>query len=49
LIARQPREMRERLPAAFDRIVAGYRRVDAFELPVSAKLASASKPAATVI
>jgi SAM-dependent methyltransferase len=44
LILRQPEEVRQRIREAFDRLVAPYRRGDALELPVSAKLASGRKP-----
>jgi SAM-dependent methyltransferase len=44
LILRQSDETLSRIRAAFDRRVADYRRGDAVELPVSAKLASGRKP-----
>jgi SAM-dependent methyltransferase len=44
LIERQPEETRRRIREAFDRLVAGYRRGDVIELPVSVKLAAGRKP-----
>ena len=44
LLTRQPREVRQRIRIAFDRLAEGYRRGDGLELPVAIKLASASKP-----
>jgi len=45
LITTQPAQMQQRIRAAFDRLVEEYRGDDGLELPVSAKLASARKPA----
>jgi hypothetical protein len=39
LLTGQPEEVRQRIRAAFDRLVAGYRRGDGLELPVAIKLA----------
>jgi len=44
LITRQPEEVRQRIRAAFDRLVGDYRRGDVLELPVAVKLATARKP-----
>jgi ubiquinone/menaquinone biosynthesis C-methylase UbiE len=44
LLTRQPVEVRQRIRAAFDRLVEGYRRGDGLELPVAIKLATARKP-----
>ena len=44
LITGQPDETGRRIRAAFDAIIEEYRQGDAFELPVSAKLASGRKP-----
>jgi SAM-dependent methyltransferase len=44
LVTHQPREVRQRIRAAFDRFVAGYRHGDGLELPVAIKLATARKP-----
>ncbi len=44
LILRQPEPTRQRIRAAFDRLVAEYRRGDHFKLPVSVKLAAGDKP-----
>ena len=44
LILRQPQETQRRIRETFDRLVDGYRRGTAIELPVSVKLASAAKP-----
>ena len=43
LIERQPEETRERIRAAFDRLVAPMRRGDALEVPVSVKLGSGAR------
>jgi hypothetical protein len=37
-------EVRQRIRAAFDRLVEGYRGGDGLELPVAIKLATARKP-----
>ena len=42
LILRQPQETQRRIRETFDRLVDGYRRGTAIELPVSVKLASAA-------
>jgi ubiquinone/menaquinone biosynthesis C-methylase UbiE len=47
LILRQPREVQREIRAAFDRIVRQYESGGRLELPVSVKLASARKPAAS--
>jgi SAM-dependent methyltransferase len=47
LILRQPSEMQREIRAAFDRIVEQYEVGGRLELPVSVKLASARKPAAS--
>jgi ubiquinone/menaquinone biosynthesis C-methylase UbiE len=47
LILRQPSETQRQIGAAFDRIVKRYEVGARLELPVSVKLASARKPAAT--
>ena len=47
LILRQPTETQRLIRAAFDRIVQQYAVGDRLELPVSVKLASARKPAAS--
>jgi ubiquinone/menaquinone biosynthesis C-methylase UbiE len=44
LIVRQPKDVRHRIRAAFDRLADGYRRDDGLELPVAVKLATARKP-----
>jgi SAM-dependent methyltransferase len=44
LITRQPREVRQRIRVAFERLAEGYRRGDGLELPVAIKLATARKP-----
>lgn len=44
LILRQPKEIQLLIRESFDRLVDAYRRDDALELPVSAKLASGDKP-----
>jgi ubiquinone/menaquinone biosynthesis C-methylase UbiE len=44
LITRQPDDVRQRIRAAFDRLVGAYRRGDALEMPVVVKLATARKP-----
>ena len=45
LITTESAQMQQRIRAAFDRLVEEYRGDDGLELPVSAKLASARKPA----
>ena len=40
----QPEQTREKVRAAFDRLVLDYRRGEWFEVPVSVKLASGVKP-----
>ena len=47
LILRQPSEVQRQIRAAFDRIVGQYQIGTGLELPVSVKLASARKPAAS--
>ena len=47
LIQRQTDEMQRQVHAAFDRVVQPYRVGDRLELPVSVKLASATKPIGT--
>jgi SAM-dependent methyltransferase len=47
LITRQPEDVRQRIRAAFDRLVDDYRRGDGLELPVAIKLATARKAAAS--
>jgi ubiquinone/menaquinone biosynthesis C-methylase UbiE len=44
LIQRQPAGMQEQIRAAFDRLLERHRFGDRFEIPVSVKLASATKP-----
>ncbi len=44
LILRQPEPVQRRIRDALDRLLAPYRRGEALELPVSAKLASGRKP-----
>jgi len=44
LIQRQSEEVQQRIRAAFNRLVEPYRRGDALELPVSAKLAAGRRP-----
>jgi ubiquinone/menaquinone biosynthesis C-methylase UbiE len=44
LILRQPQETQRRIREQFDRLIEGYRRRDAIELPVSVKLAAGRKP-----
>ena len=45
LLTRQPREARQRIRLAFDRLAEGYRSGAGLEMPVAIKLASARKPA----
>jgi hypothetical protein len=44
LILRQPQETQRRIREQFDRLIDGYRRRDAIELPVSVKLSAGRKP-----
>lgn len=44
LVVHQPEETRLRIRQVFDRLVREYERDDAVELPISVKLASATKP-----